>query len=186
MGHYSQICLGGAARGLRGGSPFDIGKAHAPVTSGRVEPARDRCPRSVPTPLAPDPYFPLRGRFSREWNGSGLGGPLNVAGWLAPAMAGASSPVPCLQFLSAGGSAGSFRNRPSAFRIDCPDSRVPRFPRSSLSPLPVVGCTLSPSPDGGGLGRSHRRFSFEGRSLSLLRMHLARWPQPRRLGVGGI
>jgi hypothetical protein len=41
-----------------------------------VEPARDRRPRFLPTPLAPDPHFALRGNRSRGWNGTGFGGRL--------------------------------------------------------------------------------------------------------------
>ncbi len=61
-------------RVLRGASASDIDHPHPTAIPGRVEPARDRRPRSFPTPLAPCPHLALRGLFSRGWNGSGVGG----------------------------------------------------------------------------------------------------------------
>ena len=56
-------------RVLRGGPANDIDRPHPTAIPGRVEPARDRRPRSVPTPLAPDPHLALRGQFlaRSEW-----------------------------------------------------------------------------------------------------------------------
>ncbi len=53
IGYLSQIWVGGAAQVLRGGPASDIDHPHPAVIPGRVEPARDRPPRSVPTPLTP-------------------------------------------------------------------------------------------------------------------------------------
>jgi hypothetical protein len=76
-----------------------------------------------PWPLTP--IFLCAVGFSRGWNGSGFGGVLSSGGRLAPAMAGTSSPVPCLLLLSAGGPAYSFRIPHSAIRIERPASPIP-------------------------------------------------------------